>query len=618
MGTSSSRPSDASGDVPTRVDVAPVTQRDAERAPLTERETSDVVVRGERDRTDQVVHSDADATSIEDSTTGPTRLSQRRPNITTDPSLDRLTTGTGTSLTSTTLGGTLESQDVVRTRSFVRIAAAVAVAMLVPLPFMRGDPFAKGIYVAAMVGTIATCMVLYYQLRDPLAYDMRRVLVCGYTCVAGAFAGMYYFGAFSPAAVVIPFGLYFFGLAQSFRSTLSVYVTCTVTYLVLSVPVAFGWIADRGLIKMHDLSPVEATMSILVVETIFLATFLIARYSRHATERALEEHDQAVRVIAGRDALLVEARMDLEGVLRARGLGRFTDEVVGRFRLGQIIGRGGMGEVYDAVHIDSEEPAAVKLLHAHVLGDADNVKRFLRECKVSATFQVANVVKVLETSEPDAPIPYIAMERLYGQDLADLLRAQGRLHSREVLRLIRQVGRGLDAARQAGIVHRDIKPRNLFLDERDDGNKGTWKILDFGVSKLSTDVTMTVKHVVGTPSYMAPEQARGATVTHRADLYALGIIAYRALTGRPAFSGDSPTVMLYQVVNNMPPRPSDMSERLAKDVDLVLGIAIAKDPDDRFDCAAELADALEKAARDRLPAGLRDRARRVLAKHPWS
>ncbi len=618
MGSSKSSFSKAPADGPTRVDVPRASERDGAVTPVSERERSEVLSRADVDPTDLIPQPDPSEPTAQDSYSGVTRTSQRHHAMPSGVSFDGITTGTGTSLTSTTLGGTLESQDVVRTRSFVRIAAAVALAMLVPLPFMGGDPFAKGLYVAAMVATMCTCTLLFYRLRDPLTYDMRRVLVCGYTCVAGAFAGIYYFGAFSPGVVVIPFGLYFFGLAQSFRSTLSVYITCAVTYLVLSVPVALGWIRDRGLIKMHDLSPVEATMSILVVETIFLATFLIARYSRRATELALEEHDRAVRIIAGRDALLAEARMDLEGVLRARGLGRFTDEVVGSFRLGQIIGRGGMDEVYDAVHVNSEEAAAVKLLHPHVLGDPDNVRRFLRECKVSASLKVPNVVRVLETSEPGAPIPYIAMERLHGQDLADHLRAQGRLRIKDVLRLIRQVGRGLDAARDAGIVHRDIKLRNLFLDERLDGDEGTWKVLDFGVSKLVSEATMTVKHVVGTPSYMAPEQARGAKVTHRSDLYALGVIAYRALTGRPAFSGDSPTVLLYQVVNNMPPRPSDVAERLTSDVDDVLGIALAKNPEDRFDCAAELAFALERASRGRLPSSIRDRAVEVMARHPWS
>jgi serine/threonine-protein kinase len=117
---------------------------------------------------------------------------------------------------------------------------------------------------------------------------------------------------------------------------------------------------------------------------------------------------------------------------------------------------------------------------------------------------------------------------------------------------------------------------------------------------------------------MAPEQANSGVVSHRTDLFALAAIAYRALTGRPAFGGDSAAAILYQVVNRMPPRPSEVAANLHADVDAVLAIALAKDPRARFDSAAEMADALAKAERGRLPQALRQRAAKVLAKHPWS
>jgi serine/threonine-protein kinase len=227
------------------------------------------------------------------------------------------------------------------------------------------------------------------------------------------------------------------------------------------------------------------------------------------------------------------------------------------------------------------------------------------------------VVRVFETSNPDAPLPYIAMERLRGQDLSDYLRAHGRMRMTAVLRLIRQVGRGLDAARSKGIVHRDIKPRNVFCAEQPGARQPIWKILDFGVSKLIDAPTMTHQNIVGTPSYMAPEQASGGDVSHRADLFALAVIAYRALTGRPAFPGDAPAAILYQVVHRMPPRPSDFTPKLNSDIDGVLAIAMAKDPWERFDSAAEFADALENARKERLPAALRERAARLQRTHPW-
>ena len=545
---------------------------------------------------------------------GPRRLTTERPPRAIDTYDRAIGTGSGSI---TTLRDTMRVQDVERTRAFARLAALLCLAVTAPLPFVGGDPVVKALFACSMVVTALSCLRLDYKLRDPSEYNMRDVLQVAYVCMFGAFCGIGYWGVFSPAPVVIPFGLYFFGLAHSFRGTLIVYICCGVSYAVLAGLVGLNVIAARGLLQPASISPIEVFVVIVVVEVVFLATYLIARFSRRATENAIADHDRAVREIAGRDALLQEARMDLDGVLRARGLGRFTDEVLGDYQLGELLGRGGMGEVYDAIHVDSEEPAAVKLLHPHVLDDAVSVKRFLRECEIASSMEVANVVKVIAVSPPGAPVPFIAMERLHGQDLADYLRAHGRMRMREVVRLLREVGAGLDAARDADVVHRDIKPRNLFHAERHPGQKPIWKILDFGVSKLMGEATMTGHHVVGTPSYMAPEQATGGEVTHLTDLYALGVITYRCLSGRPAFSGDSPPAILYQVVNEMPPRPSDTSGRITPQVDQVLAIAMAKDPRNRFSSASELADALERAAKGRLSAALRGRAERLLTDNPW-
>ena len=197
---------------------------------------------------------------------------------------------------------------------------------------------------------------------------------------------------------------------------------------------------------------------------IFFATFLVSRFSYVAAARSLERHTRDLRDIAGREALLKEARFDLEGALRARGLGRFTDEVVGSYKLGAILGRGGMGEVYDGVHVDTEESVAVKLLHHQVLSQPETVRRFIRECRLASMLEVPNVVRVLETSVADAPIPYIAMERLRGTDLSDHLRSHGRLDLEAVSQLLRQVGAGLDAAREAGAF---CRPYRCLCDDRD-------------------------------------------------------------------------------------------------------------------------------------------------------
>jgi serine/threonine-protein kinase len=274
-----------------------------------------------------------------------------------------------------------------------------------------------------------------------------------------------------------------------------------------------------------------------------------------------------------------------------------------------------MSEVYEAFRIDGGEPAAVKLLHRDTMGDPQHLRRFLRELRITAELDLPHVVKVHEVGDESAPIPYLAMELLHGADLAQILRERRRLEHDIVIDMLEQVGQGVDAAHGAGVVHRDLKPQNLFRHQFSDG-RHEWKILDFGVSRmLDGSSSLTDGHAVGTPSYMAPEQARGREATHRADLFALGVVAYRALVGRPAFGGREIPHIMQEVVYGMPPQPSLVGLPLA--VDDVLAIAIAKSPDDRFSSAAELVQALSRALKgdDDLELGLR--AERLLAKLPW-
>jgi serine/threonine-protein kinase len=208
------------------------------------------------------------------------------------------------------------------------------------------------------------------------------------------------------------------------------------------------------------------------------------------------------------------------------------------------------------------------------------------------------------------------MERLEGRTLAELLRREARLDGPTVLALCRQVGAGVDAAGAAGIVHRDLKPQNLFFCQ-----DGTWKILDFGVARLAdTTGTLTLNEVVGTPQYMAPEQAQGKRVDGRADVYALAAIAYRCLTGRLPFHAPDTPSLLYAVVHRMPARPGALAE-LPADVDRWCAIALAKSPDVRFPSGAAQADALAAALEgrldDALDGKLRRRADALIRKHPW-
>jgi serine/threonine-protein kinase len=226
------------------------------------------------------------------------------------------------------------------------------------------------------------------------------------------------------------------------------------------------------------------------------------------------------------------------------------------------------------------------------------------------------VVRVLEIGDDTSPVPYLAMERLRGRDLAQVLREQRRLSGEQVIDLVEQVGKGITAAARAGIVHRDLKPQNLFFAEQP-GGPPIWKILDFGVSKrLGDGGTLTEGQVVGTPIYMAPEQAQGKEVDARADLYALAAIAYRCLTGHLPFRAKDVPTILYNVVYDMPVRPSALVE-VDPDVDDFLLIAMAKEPSARFQIADDMAATLEDAMRGRLSPALRERARELAQHHPW-
>jgi len=510
---------------------------------------------------------------------------------------------------------TLHLQEIARTRTFVRIALGLALASTLTLPFVGGDAFAKRIFMVGILLAAASCLWLGIVIRNDAGYTVPRAVLCGYCCMAAGFTGIYFFGVNSPAPVVIPFGLYFFGAGQSDRATLTVYLTCAITYGALGILMIAGALADRGLVRGTSLPTLELIAIHVLVQATFVASYVGARKGRNATIYAIEQHDRVLRAMAQREALLKEVKQDLAQALRVGGLGGYTDRVIGSFKLGQIIGRGAMGEVYEAKHVTTGEEAAVKLLLDHVLAQPDHVERFYREAKIVTSLNAANVVRVLAVADRDCSIPYIAMERLHGQDLADWLRARRRLTLPIVLTMIRQVGQGLEAARASGIVHRDLKPRNLFLAKF--GNAEVWKILDFGVSKLlGEDHTLTREARVGTPSYMAPEQITGGTISHRTDIFALGVIAYRSLTGRPAFSGDSESEILYKVLHVMPPAPSE-GLSLPPELDLVMAIALAKEPDDRFESAAELAQALEAASKGHVDPALAHRAQRLLAKFPW-
>ena len=517
------------------------------------------------------------------------------------------------------LGSAVEAlhlDEVRRSRLLARFGVLMAAAVSVSLPLLPGDPVMTWVTVAAICVAGSANAYLLYLTAAPERYRPAPVTTVWVASAVAVSCGILFFGVFSAAAMVVSLGIYFLALGRSLALAFTVYLVCAAIQLAAASLIIAGVIADPGLVRADYLPDEVLVILEALIQIIMLAALVMSRASRRVTLQAVTDHERVSRALGQRDALLQEARQDLERALQVGGMGRFSGQPLGSFRLGAILGRGSMGEVYEATHLASGEPAAVKLLQQTSLGNPSYVMRFLREVQLASALEVPHVVRVLEVGDASAPMPYLAMERLRGSDLAQLLREHRRLSPDQVLDMVDQVGRGISAAAAAGIVHRDLKPQNLFLADQP-GGPPLWKILDFGVSKLvGGSGTLTEGQVVGTPIYMAPEQAQGLPVDHRADLYALAAIAYRCLTGHLPFRGRDVPTILYSVVYKTPIRPSALVE-VHPDLDACLAIAMAKDPARRFQDAAELAASLEDALRGRLAAPLRERAEQIVAEHPW-
>ena len=502
-----------------------------------------------------------------------------------------------------------------RTRVFLKAVFGICLGGIIVALASRGDPVARNVVLAGTGAAIVGAAWMLALLRDEASLEPRRMVAPALLVVAGSMSGVYYWGVASPVAAMLVYGIYFFSLGTNARVTALMYALVAVIHGALGLGIIFGALADRGVVNTGGLRTVDQVALLSIIESLYAIAFVTARASQRVTLDAMTQLQQAARHVAQRDALLAEARAELDRALKIGGPGRFTDQVIGSFRLGVLIGRGGMGEVYEAQRTADRQEAAVKLLHPGTLGDPTAVQRFLRELHTAARLDSPHVVRVLEVGTTASELPFLAMERLRGTDLALQLRRHRRLGLAPAKLVAEHVALGLEAARVAGIVHRDLKPHNVFLADDGSGVR-RWKILDFGVSKSGGSGTLTQGHVIGTPAYMAPEQARGEDVDHRADVYALAAILYRAITGHPAFTGKDVPTTLYEVVYRVPAQPSLLAP-LPADVDRVLAIGLAKHPADRFETALELARWFAAAVEEGLDLAQRRRADDVIARYPW-
>lgn len=269
-----------------------------------------------------------------------------------------------------------------------------------------------------------------------------------------------------------------------------------------------------------------------------------------------------------------------------------------RFRIDELIGRGAMAEVYRAVDLQTQAFVALKILrHAHV-NDSVSLARFAREAEVQARVRHRNVAALLATGvTPDKREPYLAVELLRGTSLRSVIKGQGRVTPRRAASYAWQALQGLAAVHGAGILHRDLKPANIML-EPSPGPVERVVLIDFGFATFEGSAKLTQQGtVVGSLTYIAPERLRGEEADARADLYAMGVILFELLAGRPVFTADHDFDLIDMHVNADPPRLTEVPTEL----DAVVQRALAKYPDERFSGAAEMAAALEYAAQS-LPA----------------
>jgi eukaryotic-like serine/threonine-protein kinase len=259
-----------------------------------------------------------------------------------------------------------------------------------------------------------------------------------------------------------------------------------------------------------------------------------------------------------------------------------------RYELGEVLGYGGMAEVHRGLDTRLGRDVAVKVLRADLARDPQFQMRFRREAQNAAALNHPAIVAVYDTGEVQSefgPLPYIVMEYVDGQTLREIVKTQGLMSQRQVIEVMADVCAALDFSHRHNIIHRDVKPANIMIN-----NAGAVKVMDFGIARAlgeGQNVTQTAA-VIGTAQYLSPEQARGEAVDARSDVYAAGCVLFELLTGEPPFTGDTPVAVAYQHVREEPRRPSELDPSIPSTLDAVVLKALSKNPLNRYQSAAEM------------------------------
>ena len=514
----------------------------------------------------------------------------------------------------------LIGEEVARARGWAVCVVLLPTATLCFLPWLDGPPWLKTLYAVSAAIYVLIGLWILRTVRNEEDYTPRLFRLWGYISVVMTVPILYCLGTFSPTPLIVTLGLSFFGQGLDRRHAVLIPATAVTLYCLLALTILTGFLPDHGMLSSRSTSrPVLLFFTVMVPLVLSLGTWF-SRVSHRSIRQAMERATAAQRLAGAREAQMLEAQRDLENLIHAgAGLGgRYTGARAGSYTLGAVIGRGAMGEVYAGVDNNTDEEVAVKLVRADIDYEPATYQRFWREGKIVENLNAANIVKIVLLGQMADGAPFIAMERLYGTDLSTLLRREQSLDLATTLNLVTEIARGLDTAHEAGVIHRDLKPQNLFLHQPGSAEEKTWKVLDFGVSKITdSSGTLTQGAVVGTPAYMAPEQAGSEQLDHRCDIYSLAAVMYRALTGRTPFAGAVHASLLFRLIYMMPPDPCQLNQELSVDVARVLALGLAKKPGFRFSSAGQMAKALEQAIASQLDPAWRRKADEQLARNRW-
>lgn len=310
---------------------------------------------------------------------------------------------------------------------------------------------------------------------------------------------------------------------------------------------------------------------------------------RAQVENLLRANDAAGSFLS-RPAVIVDRRNDLDATLRFLGPCSKPGCIglLGNYEIIEELGRGGMGIVLRGLDTKLNRIVAVKVLAEQLAANPTARRRFLREAQAAAAVTHDHVVRIYAVDDT-GPLPYLVMECIEGCTLTEKIEKEGALSVKEILRIGKQLASGLAAAHKEGLIHRDIKPANILLEN----GVQRVKITDFGLARAIDEVGMTSSGVVtGTPLYMSPEQAAGKPVDFRSDLFSLGGVLYAMCTGKPPFRADSALAVMKRVCEEMPPPIHEVNSNIPDNLVQVIDKLLAKNPDDRFQSAGEVAELL--------------------------